>query len=165
MEQITIAGQAYAVPMKYSEGHELTAGEASALNQTFHENVRNNLAKKAKEGNLTQADVDSYAGAYEFGVRTAGAGATRDPIMSEAVRIAKKQVGDLIKKTGKKVSDYEADAITAAAKALIAKDPAIMDLARQRIAEQQSLASADLGDILAGLTEKPSPAPTAEAAQ
>jgi hypothetical protein len=50
MEQITIAGQSFNVPIRYEEGHELTSGEASALNQTYHENIRNNLAKKAKEG-------------------------------------------------------------------------------------------------------------------
>jgi hypothetical protein len=164
MEQITIAGHAYNVPVRYEEGHELTAGEASALNQTFHENIRNNLAKKAKEGTLTQGEVDQYAQGYQFGVRTPGTGGvTRDPVQSEAMRIAKRQVSDLIRKSGKKVSDYEATAINSAAQALIQRDPAILDLARQRVAEQQSLAQNDLGDILAGLTEKPAqPQPTAE---
>ena len=162
MEQITIAGQTFNVPLRYEEGHELTAGEASALNQTFHENIRNNLAKKAKEGTLTQDEVDQYASTYQFGVRAAGTGVTRDPIMSEAMRIAKKQVGDLIRKSGRKVSDYEVTAINSAAKALIDKDPAILDLARQRVAEQQSLAQADLSDILAGLTEKPAAQPVAD---
>src|SRR6266446_4903096 len=67
MEQITIAAQTFNVPLRYEEGHELSAGEASALNQTYHENIRNNLAKKAKEGTLTQADVDAYASEYQFG--------------------------------------------------------------------------------------------------
>jgi hypothetical protein len=170
MEQITIAGHSFNVPMRYEEGHELTAGEASALNQTYHENIRNNLAKKAKEGALTQEEVDSYAQSYQFGIRAAGTGVTRDPVQSEAMRIAKKQVGDLLRKSGKKVSDYEVEAINDAARKLIAKDPAILDLARQRVAEQQSLASADLGDILSGLTEKPAaaepaPAETTQAAE
>lgn len=167
MEQITIAGSAFNVPVRYEEGHELTAGEASALNQTYHENIRNNLAKKAKEGTLTQADVDSYADSYQFGIRAAGTGITRDPIMAEAMRIAKKQIAELLKKNGKKVGDYEVEAINKAAKALLDKSPEIMDLAKQRVAEQQSLASADLGDLLSGLTEKPAStvAPVAEAAQ
>lgn len=163
MEQITIAGNAFNVPVRYEEGHELTAGEASALNQTYHENIRNNLAKKAKEGTLTQAEVDSYANDYQFGVRAAGAGVTRDPVMSEAMRIAKKQLGEMLRKAGKKVGDYEVAAINTAAKALLDKDPQIMEIARQRVAEQQSLASADLGDLLSGLTEKPhQPAAPAE---
>lgn len=166
MEQITIAGSTFNVPVRYEEGHELTAGEASALNQTYHENIRNNLAKKAKEGTLTQEEVDSYAEGYQFGVRAAGAGVSRDPVMSEAMRIAKKQIAELLKKSGKKVGDYTVETINGAAKALLAKDPAIMDLARQRVQEQQSLASADLGDILSGLAAKPEAAqPPAEAAQ
>ena len=155
MEQITIAGHEFNVPVRYEEGHELTAGEASALNQTYHENIRNNLAKRAKEGTLTQADVDAYANEYQFGIRAAGTGVTRDPVMSEAMRIAKKQIGELLKKSGKKASDYTTETINGAAKALLAKDSTIMDLARQRVAEQQSLASADLGDILSGLAAKP----------
>jgi len=155
MEQITIAGHEFNVPVRYEEGHELTAGEASALNQTYHENIRNNLAKRAKEGTLTQADVDAYENEYQFGIRAAGTGVTRDPVMSEAMRIAKKQIGELLKKSGKKASDYTTETINGAAKALLGKDSTIMDLARQRVAEQQSLASADLGDILSGLAAKP----------
>src|SRR5882724_10133517 len=102
VEQITIAGSTYNVPVRYEEGHELTAGEASALNQTFHENIRNNLAKLAKDGLLTQEKVDEYSGTYQFGVRAAGAGVSRDPVMSEAMRIAKKQIAELLKKSGKK---------------------------------------------------------------
>ncbi len=165
MEQITIAAQTFNVPLRYEEGHELSAGEASALNQTYHENIRNNLAKKAKEGVLTQADVDAYASEYQFGVRAAGVGVSRDPVMSEAMRIAKKQIGELLKKNGKKIGDYEVAAINQAAKNLLDKDPAILELAKQRVAEQQSLASADLGDILSGLTEKPAPAPSPAPAQ
>lgn len=165
MEQITIAGQSFNVPLRYEEGHELTSGEASALNQTYHENIRNNLAKKAKDGELTQADVDSYAEGYQFGVRAAGTGVTRDPVMSEAMRIAKKQIGELLKRSNKSIRDYEASALNDAARKLIAKDSAILDLAKQRVAEQQSLAQADLGDILSGLTEKPAaPADQEEAA-
>lgn len=160
MEQITIAGSPFNVPVRYEEGHELTSGEASALNQTYHENIRNNLAKKAKEGTLTQADVDSYAETYQFGVRAAGTGGvSRDPVMSEAMRIAKKQLAELLKKSGKKVGDYEVAAINDAAKKLLDKSPEIMELARQRVEEQRALASADLGDILGGLTEKPAAAP------
>ena len=166
MEQITIAGNTFNVPVRYEEGHELTAGEASALNQTYHENIRNNLAKLAKEGLLSQEKVDEYAGQYQFGVRAAGAGVSRDPVMSEAMRIAKKQIAELLKKSGKKVGDYTVETINGAAKALLAKDPAIMDLARQRVAEQQSLAADGLDDILSGLATKPAdPAPAAEAAQ
>lgn len=171
-EQITIAGHAFNVPARYEEGHELTAGEASALNQTYHENLRNNFAKKVKDAGATadltalQAELDAYAEAYAFGVRAAGAGtgATRDPVMSEALRLAKKQIGELIKAKGGKVSQYPADQITAAAKKLLDKDPAILDLARQRVAEQQAMASQALpDDLLSDLVAKPTPEPAAPA--
>lgn len=172
MEQITIAESLFNVPVRYEEGHELTAGEASALNQTYHENIRNNLAKKVKEAKEAgtfdvaafQATVDAYAAEYQFGVRTAGTGATRDPVMAEAMRIAKKQLAELIKKSGKKMTDYETSAINESAKKLLDRTPEIMELAKQRVAEQQALASSDLGDLLSGLTEKPPAAPSAEPA-
>ena len=160
MEQITISGHSFNVPVRYEEGHELTAGEASALNQTYHENLRNNFAKKVKDAGASpdtaalQAELDTYANDYQFGLRVAGVGVSRDPVLSEAMRIAKKQVGELIKKAGKKPSDYEPAAINAAAKGLIDKDPQILAIARSRVAEQQTLASEDVGDLLSSLTPK-----------
>lgn len=165
MEQITIAGHAFNVPVRYEEGHELTAGEASALNQTYHENLRNNFAKKVKDAGETadlaalQTELDAYASEYSFGVRTGGGGAVRDPVMSEAMRMAKKQIGDLIRAKGGKVNDYEPTAITGAAKALLARPEGaqIMEVAKARVEEQKSLASSNLGDLLSGLTTKPVP--------
>jgi len=168
MEQITIAGHSFNVPVRYEEGHELTAGEASALNQTYHENLRNNFAKKVKDAGATadlaalQAELDAYAESYAFGVRTGGGGgATRDPVMSEALRIATKQIKDLIKTKGGKPGDYEASAITNAAKTLLGRPEGeqIMAVARARVEEQKQLASSNLGDLLSGLTAKePQPA-------
>jgi hypothetical protein len=172
MEQITIAGHSFNVPVRYEEGHELTAGEASALNQTYHENLRNNFAKKVKDAGeaadlaALQAELDAYAGEYQFGVRSGGGGGvSRDPVMSEAMRIAKKQIGDLIRAKGGKVNNYEPSAITNAAKALLDRPEgaAIMEAARKRVEEQKTLAAGDLGDLLSGLTTKaPEAAPAGE---
>ena len=60
-QAITIAGTRFTVPVRYAEGHVLTAGEANALNQTYLENCRNNLSGRAKDGTLTQEIVDQYA--------------------------------------------------------------------------------------------------------
>lgn len=147
---LTIGGNQFTVYSRYEEGHELTAGEASALNQTLRENVRNNLAKK--EG-LTQADVDAYASEYQFGVRTPGAGRTADPVMAEFMRLAKAKIREALKAKGKTA---DADAITAAAQSLATKPQgeAIMALAKQRVAEAQSVAADVLGDIVNDLPEK-----------
>lgn len=154
MEQITIAGATYNVPVRYEEGHELTAGEASALNQTFHENIRNNLAKQQKEGTLTQEAVDKYAAEYQFGVRSGGGGVSRDPVMSEAMRLAKGRITAGLKAKGKKVSDVDPSALTAAAKALIERDGTILELAKERVAQAQSVATGDLSDLIASLPAK-----------
>ena len=176
MEQITIAGHSFNVPVRYEEGHELTAGEASALNQTYHENLRNNFAKKVKDAGASadltalQAELDKYATEYQFGVRTSsGVGVSRDPVMSEALRIAVKQIKDLIKAKGGKPSDYEASAINGAAKTLLSRPEGeqILAVARARVEEQKQLAQSNLGDLLSGLTAKepeaaPEPAPAAD---
>ena len=97
MEQITIAGKTFNAPLRYEEGHELSAGEAAALNQTYHENLRNNFAKKVKDAieagafsqDVIQIEFDAYAREYQFGVRTGGGGAPRDPVTKEALDILK----------------------------------------------------------------------------
>lgn len=153
---ITIAGKPYNVEARFAEGHVLTANEASALNQTFFENLRNNFAGKAKEG-ADQAAFYEYAASYQFGVRTGGGG-SRDPIEVEAMSIARDTVKDMIRKAGKKLSDYSAAAISETAGKLLAhevKGPEIRELARKRVAEMQSAAgqSVDL-DLLSGLEAK-----------
>src|SRR5262245_45849295 len=80
-DQITIQGQTFKVPIRYSAGHQLTDGEAGALNQTFHENLRNNFASKVRDGieagvpvETLQQQLDDYATDYQFGVRSGGGG-------------------------------------------------------------------------------------------
>jgi hypothetical protein len=96
-KQITIAGQSFVVNLRYTAGHILTEGEAAALNQTFCENVRNNMAKKVKDGS-GQDEVSTYANEYEFTV--AGVASERkvfDPIEREARKIARVLVADKVK--------------------------------------------------------------------
>ena len=96
-KQITIAGQSFVVNLRYIAGHILTEGEAAALNQTFCENVRNNMAKKVKDG-AGQDEVTGYANEYEFTV--AGVASERkvvDPIEREARKIARVLVADKVR--------------------------------------------------------------------
>jgi len=163
-DQITISGHVFNVPLRYTEGHELSAGEASALNQTLHENIRNNLAKQAKDGTLTQEAVDKYSAEYQFGVRSGGT--TRDPVQAEAIRIAKQKITAAMKQAGKKVSDVDSSALNEAAKALVQRDPQIVQLAQERVSQAQALATGDLADLIASIPAKaedasPAPAPQA----
>ena len=161
-EQITIAGHVFNVPTRYEEGHELTANEAAALNQTFHENLRNNFAKKVEDKKdgmekiedddvLTdlQSQLDEYADQYEFGAP--GARGARDPVLSEAMKLAKDKIWEALRAKGKKRKDVEASAVTELAKKHLVKHPEVMQLARQRVAEAQAAASGDLEDLVANI--------------
>lgn len=161
-EQITIAGEVFHAPVRYEEGHELTAGEAAALNQTFHENLRNNFAKRVKDAKdngsfdaeALQTEFNKYAEDYAFGIRTGGGGAVRDPVMAEAMNIARGQVRAAIKKKGLKLADVQATAITNAAKKLLEKNPEILELARARVEETKAVSTDDLSELVADLPMK-----------
>lgn len=167
-ETITIQGHPFLVATIYDEGHECTAGEASQLNQVRFENLRNNFAAKVKAAidaangqsvdlSGLQTQFDDYAASYAMGVRTGGGGGTRDPVMSEAMSIARGKIKDALKKKGRNLKDVEASAITDAAKRLIAdpaKGPAILELARTRVAEAQAVASEDLSALVDDLPAK-----------
>ncbi len=88
-------------------------------------------------------------------MRTGGGFAPRDPVMSEALRIAKDQIKAALKKKGRKVSDVEASAINEAAKKLVGQNPQILELAKQRVAEQQAAATEDLSSLVADIPAKP----------
>lgn len=154
---ITIAGKPFSVEPRYAEGHVLNTNEASALNQTFFENLRNNFANSAKEGK-TQEDFDAYASSYQFGVRTGGGGGSRDPVEVEAMNMARDSVKDAIKKAGKNISDYSAKSITEAAGKLLEKNPSFRELARKRVEEMQAHASNEIGDDLLSQLEPAAPA-------
>ena len=90
-QSITILGLRFNVQSPYSVGHVCTKGEATALNQKRLESIRNHLAVKAKDGALTQADVDAYAASYVFGERTARR-PTNDPVEAEALELSRRLV-------------------------------------------------------------------------
>lgn len=148
-EQITIQERTFNVPAPYAAGPvELTDGEAHALNQVFHENIRNNLAKKIKELSQedAQAQVDLYAEDYEFGVRTGGGG-TRDPVKQEAMRIARELVRRALMKAGKKLDDFSSKSISERAAVELGKHPEWTEQARATVAAQKQLAEASLDSI------------------
>jgi len=157
MSQITISGKSFEVAPRYAVGHVLTANEASALNQTFFENLRNNFAKQAKDG-ASQADFDKYAEGYVFGIRSTG---SRDPLQTEAMNIAREQVREGIRKSGKQLKAYTGEQITNAAAKLLERRPEILEIARERIAAMKNTATQEVdSDILADLAEAaPAPAP------
>lgn len=111
-QDVTIQSTQFTIPAPYLAGHTLTEVEAGVLNQTYAENIRNNFAakiKKAIEDKTPvpdQAALDAYAAAYQFGVRPSGGPrVVRDPVESEARRMASKALNDALKAKGIKVKD------------------------------------------------------------
>lgn len=169
---ITIGGETLQVPQPFAAGHVLSANEASALNQTYAENVRNNMAGKLKalkdagtfDLEVFQGQVDDYTNDYEFGQRTGG-GRTGDPVMAEALSITRDLVRQAISKaysadnTKPKLADVPAAKITELAKAQLAKtdDPRtqqIMATAKSRVDAAKELTI----DIDTGGAEAEAPA-------
>lgn len=60
-------------------------------------------------------------------------------VMTEAMRLARGIVKDEIKRSGGKVSHYEASEITKAAKAYLEADPAILAQAEKNLAEREAI--------------------------
>ena len=127
-QTITIQGFEFEIPAPYAAGHQLTDNEASAFNQLFAENVRNNSAGGIKaateaateagnpitqeslgdfkigEGDTAKSILDTvsdYAENYEFGARrTRTASEPVDPVQREAHRIAVDAVRQALKDKG-----------------------------------------------------------------
>lgn len=135
---ITVQGKSVTVPQPFAPGYKLRENDAAVLNQTYAENIRNNLSASVKAANEAkksdkeiQALVDEYVKSYDFGIRTGGGGRSADPVMSEAMNIARQKVKEALKKQGVKVSDVPAADINKAAKEAIDKYPKIMEMAKQ----------------------------------
>lgn len=157
-EDYTIAGEVFAIPMPYNEGHVLTAGEASQLNQVFAENIRNNMASKISalkeagtfDATAFQTTVDEYCSTYQMGVRTGGGGRTTDPVSARALDIAKDLVKNAIKAKGISLAAVSAAQITAKAKEVLAANPQILETARAQVEAAKSLASVEFDSLPAG---------------
>lgn len=156
-DQITIQGHTFRVPIRYAAGHTLTDGEAGALNQTFHENLRNNFAKKVSEGTdagvsleVLQQQLDDYANEYQFGVRTGGGGFRGDPVMTLAMNISREMVRMAIKSKGLNLDDWPASRISTAAKALLESqgdDGKIITTARRQVEAEKEAAKEAMASV------------------
>lgn len=140
---ITIQKFVFQAPAPYSAGiHELTAGEASALNRVLAENLRNNFAptiKKATEGGAVldaddlQAKFAAYAASYAFASGRASKSIV-DPVEKEAHRIAKEHVTTALKNKGFNMKNLPEGAIAKYVADYLATKPAkVYDEARARV--------------------------------
>lgn len=117
MKSANILGVEIPLSEPYAEGHQITAAEAKALNQTRRENICNNFRKQMKaalageEGAKTPdevvAEIQAYDGSYEFSL--AAAGGTRSslsPVEKEARRLGKQWLVAKLKEMGKSLKQY-----------------------------------------------------------
>lgn len=143
VKSLTVLGLTVDIEVPYSEGHVLNASEASVLNQTFTENVRNNTAKVVKEklaaGDTAGATavITEYAAKYTFNERTATTAVSRkmDPVEKEALAIAKAKVLQALEAKGVKVKDVNADELKAKI-AEVAKNPKVILAAEAEVASR-----------------------------
>jgi len=156
-DQITIQGQTFKVPIRYAAGHPLTEGEASALNQTLHENLRNNFAKRVGEGveagigvEVLQQQLDDYASEYQFGVRTGGGGFRGDPVMTLAMGSAREMIRTVIKTKGLDPEEWPPVRISQAARALLESqgdDGKIVQVARKQVEAEREAAKDAMASV------------------
>jgi hypothetical protein len=160
-KNITVQGVILSAALPYDEGHTLTAQEATSLNQTWLENLRNNFAGAVKTAiekvkgieNLTEAalgelqkDFNAYQDGYEFGVRGGGREAM-DPVFSQAIKLAVAKVKEALKTKGHKLSEVGAEKIRELAGQAVEKNPAFMERARKIVEETQAAADSLAVDV------------------
>lgn len=159
VKEITVQGLAFEVNQPYAAGtHELTVGEANALNQTLAENLRNNFAPKVKKAmeeyrkansladdaevavtsldhDALKTEFEAYAAEYEFSAIAGGGGARTptDPIQREAYRIAWDKIKLALTKKGIKIDTVGKDKKDELIKGTLEKYPAITEEATRRV--------------------------------
>ena len=162
MASITIQHAEWNIEPRYAAGHVLNENEASALNQTFFENIRNNWASRLKtssENNvaLSQDDLDRYVQEYQFGVRSLVNREPRDPVAAEERRLARAVVSEHIRAQGLRLKDVPDEQFDAFVDSIT--DGRVRGQAEQIVAAKK-MATAPLDIDLSAFS-----APPAEAAQ
>lgn len=141
------------VPQPYGEGHTISAIEAKVLNQTFRENVCNNVRrefKKLKDGAedaMSVADViayaTKYANEYEFTEASSTGRSSMTPLEKEAKKVATAVVVQKLAKQGKKRKDIEKEVFDANV-ARFAETEQVLKLAQANLKKQESLVENEL---------------------
>jgi hypothetical protein len=142
---ITISGAEFTIPQPFAAGHVCSEGDAKALNQTFAEAIRNNLASRVKKGEAGQADVTEYANAFVFTIASAASAAKLTPVEREARNLARNAIKASLDGQGRKIGDVDKDKLEAAISTIAQRE----DIVKQakKIVEQRSKATIDLSDL------------------
>lgn len=149
----TVAGQIVKMPMPYAEGHTCNANEAAALNQTFRENVSNNVRKKVEEAAANGADegtiqkiVSDFASTYEFSA-SGGGGRTTDPVMKEALDIARNKIKEKLVANGVAASSIDSKELTRLAHEAVERHPQLLEAAKAIVESRKATTQSVLGGL------------------
>jgi len=159
---VTIQGFNFSVADRYAEGHTLDAIEASVLNQTLRENIRNNFAstvkaaKEAAEATSAEVDVadlqsqlDDYVSDYSFQRKTTRSPrASADPVLREATKIAKAKVTEALKRKNIEKADLPEGKFDNYVAQVLERDTSIMEEARRRVNAEREIAMETVEDLL-----------------
>ena len=165
---LVIQGLTFSYSARYAEGHPLTQVEANALNQLMGENLRNNFASQIKKavdaqpkdeaGNPVplspdqiaklQSDFAAYAASYEFSAAR-GPRSVVDPVEREARKMAKTILLNQLKAKGIDVKSLAEGKLDELIDALLEKQPAIRERAKQYVDSLAELANTQIGDLAA----------------
>lgn len=158
---ITIQGLSFSIPQPYAVGHVLTEVEAGALNQTFAENIRNNMAgkvKKAKEAateagtELDEAtlrsEIDEYISTYSFATKRATRTPT-DPVEKLANKLASEAIKGALKARGYDLKSVTEDQFDTLVANLLASDKG--DAIKAEAKRQHDAKLGTAGDIFESL--------------
>lgn len=105
--------------------------------------ARQKEVREAAEKTVQQLQDGIIPGAKK--AKTSGAEAT------EAMRLAKNMVKDLIRNSGQKIGAYSAKELTAAAKVVLERNPHLLELAKKNLAERATEAKGSKALDLKGL--------------
>lgn len=158
---ITISGSEFTIPQPFAAGHVCSEGDAKALNQTYAEAIRNNMAAKVKKGEAGQAEVSEYANTFVFTIASASTAAKLTPVEREARNLARNAIKAKLDSEGRKIGDVDKDKLEAAIDTIAQRE----DIVKQakKIVEQRSKATIDLSDLDLGGGDTATEAEAAEA--
>lgn len=168
--KLTISEREFTIPQPFAAGHVCTEGEAKALNQTYAEAIRNNMASKVKiafgdspteelNPSTIEAVIAAYAAGYEFTIANVSTKVTMSPVEKEARKIAATLLDARLAEKSlskKKIGAEKYEELLGQ----IAEKDGVVAAAKKAIKAREELAKSALGDDMGdlGLAEEPAPA-------
>lgn len=148
--EIVISGVTFHAPLKYSEGHTITANEAAALNSLFHSDLQRSFKKRVEgaKGETGQIHGDKLTelkeefkkliSSHDFSPKTPGN--SFDPIEREAIKLAIPAVRKGLVKKGFDPGNFTQAQIEKMALDILPRYPKFREEAMRRFNEMRMIA-------------------------